>query len=102
MARQKLSRAEELARLNTILDRLHSYATAAPSMKALADVLRAFLLDEVECSLMTRWSIKTLQARRLDGRGPRFRKLSKSVRYKLGDVLDFIEEAGRNSTSEAA
>ena len=102
MARKNLSRADALARLNILLDRLHACAALGSSMTVLAEVLRTFLIDETDCSLMMRLSVKTLQAHRLDGRGPRFRKMSKSVRYTLGDVLDFIEKAGRNSTSQVA
>lgn len=102
MARQKLSRADALARLNILLDRLHACAAAGPSAKVLIQVLRSFLLDEIETSLLTHLSVKTLQAMRLQGRGPRFRKLGKAVRYSLGDVLDYIEKSGRNSTGEAA
>lgn len=49
-----------------------------------------------ETELAQRWaiSIKTLQRWRSENRGPRYIKLSKVVRYRLADILDY-EQAQR-------
>jgi predicted DNA-binding transcriptional regulator AlpA len=46
--------------------------------------------------LAERWNLRpaTLRVWRTEGRGPRYVKLGKSVRYPMSDVLDF-EERGR-------
>jgi len=36
------------------------------------------------------------------GEGPRFIKLGRNVRYKVEDVLEWIEDSARTSTSEHA
>lgn len=49
-----------------------------------------------ETELAQRWAIspKTLQRWRCENRGPRYIKLSKAVRYRLADILDY-EQAQR-------
>lgn len=44
-----------------------------------------------ETELAQRWaiSIKTLQRWRSENRGPRYIKLSKVVRYRFADILDY-------------
>lgn len=44
---------------------------------------------------------QTLEAWRLQGKGPRFTKLGKLVRYREEDISAFIEEGMRQSTSES-
>ena len=56
------------------------------------------LLTEKQVAEKTGLSIKTLQAWRWYGKGPKYVKLGKSVRYKVGDVLDWIEERKRTCT----
>lgn len=50
-----------------------------------------------ETELAQRWAIstKTLQRWRCENRGPRYIKLSKAVRYRLADILDY-EQAHRH------
>jgi hypothetical protein len=50
----------------------------------------------IETEQAQRWaiSIKTLQRWRCENRGPRYTKLSKVVRYRLADILDY-EQAQR-------
>lgn len=43
-------------------------------------------------------SVKTLRAMRLRGDGPPFYKLGGSVRYRLSDIEQWIEERRRTST----
>ena len=58
------------------------------------------LLTEIEAAQLRRQSVRTLQAERLRGGGCRFVKIGRSVRYRLRDVLEFIERNVRSSTSD--
>jgi hypothetical protein len=60
------------------------------------------LLTEIEAAQLRRQSVRTLQAERLRGDGCRFVKIGRSVRYRLRDVLEFIELNVRVSTSDVA
>lgn len=57
-----------------------------------------------EAQLASRWgmSTKTLQRWRMDGRGPRYLKLSKRVVYPIEDILDFEDRSAYLSTSTRA
>jgi hypothetical protein len=59
------------------------------------------LLTEIEAAQLRRQSVRTLQAERLRGDGCRFVKIGRSVRYRLGDILEFIELNVRASTSDS-
>jgi hypothetical protein len=59
------------------------------------------LLTEIEAAQLRRQSVRTLQAERLRGNGCRFVKMGRSVRYRLRDVLEFIEGNTVTSTTEA-
>lgn len=59
------------------------------------------LLTEGEAARLRRQSIRTLQAERLRGSGCPYVKLGRSVRYRRGDVLAFIE-ANLHQTTKAA
>jgi len=48
-------------------------------------------LSVSETSLLTGLAIKTLEAMRVDGRGPAFMKLGRKVQYRLSDLLAFME-----------
>lgn len=50
------------------------------------------LLNEKEVAEMLGLSRSTLQKRRHYGKKPCFKKLGSSVRYKLSDINEFIEE----------
>lgn len=58
-------------------------------------------LSVQETSLITGLAIKTLEAMRVEGRGPSFMKLGRRVQYRLADVRDFMERNLFNSTREA-
>ena len=58
------------------------------------------LLTEIEAAQLRRQSVRTLQAERLRGDGCCFVKIGRSVRYRLRDVLEFIESNVRASTTE--
>lgn len=43
----------------------------------------------------------TARKQRVTGSGPKFLKIGRSVRYRKGDVLDWLESRTVSSTSEA-
>ena len=49
------------------------------------------LLTETEVSEMTKLTLSTLRSHRLKGRGLPYVKIEKSVRYRLSDVLEYLE-----------
>lgn len=55
-------------------------------------------LTEQEVGFMTRRALSTLRNDRFHRRGLPYHKVGKSVRYKLADVISFME-AGRIDTS---
>ena len=59
------------------------------------------LLDEKEAAVLLNISVKTLQARRSKGGGPRFVKLGRSVRYAMSELKAYVSESQRTSTSDS-
>ena len=60
----------------------------------------AELINEAHAGAILNVSPRTLQAWRVRGCGPKFRKLGRSVRYRLEDVQAFVNENVHQSTSE--
>lgn len=58
------------------------------------------LLTETEAAEILGLSIRTLQAWRLTGGGPRYAKIGRLVRYSNADLAAFVEAGARTSTSE--
>ena len=58
------------------------------------------LLTGAEYARIRRCSLRTVERERTAGTGCRYIKLSRAVRYKRRDVLDYIERNARHSTSE--
>jgi predicted DNA-binding transcriptional regulator AlpA len=58
------------------------------------------LLTTREAAALLRLSERTLERQRTAGTGPKFRKFCKAIRYCRRDILEFIERAARESTSE--
>ena len=58
------------------------------------------VLTEKETAALLRISVKGLQGWRYRGHGPKFLKLGRSVRYRRGDLHDFLLKALRTSTSD--
>jgi hypothetical protein len=58
------------------------------------------LLTSQEYALLRRCSVRTIERERTTGAGCQYIKLGRAVRYKLRDVLAFIEGNARHSTSE--
>jgi len=58
------------------------------------------LLKEGDVARILNDSVKTIQAWRGRGYGPRYLKIGRSVRYREEDVQAFIDSTSRKSTSE--
>jgi hypothetical protein len=58
------------------------------------------VLTEKETAALLRISVKALQGWRSRGGGPKFLKLGRCVRYRRGDLQDFVLKALRSSTSD--
>jgi predicted DNA-binding transcriptional regulator AlpA len=58
------------------------------------------LLREAEAAFRLGTSVRTLQKLRCNGKGPRFVRLSRSVRYDPADLDAFIAVGRRTSTSD--
>lgn len=64
---------------------------------------RDALLHQAEVAYLTAQSERTLEAYRLKGGGPSFVVIGKrGIRYRRGDVLDWIEARRRQSTGKPA
>jgi hypothetical protein len=70
-----------------------------PQADALAP-LRPFL-DERQAATFLNISPRTLQAWRVKGGGPQFVKVGAAVRYRVEDLLGWVEEQNRASTSDS-
>ncbi len=60
------------------------------------------LLDTQAAAQMLRIAASTLEKKRVYGGGPRFVKISRSVRYRPSDLSAWVAENLRQSTSVAA
>ena len=60
----------------------------------------AALLREAEAARRLGTSVRTLQKWRCSGKGPRFVRLSRAVRYDPSDLDAFIAVGRRTSTSD--
>jgi len=58
------------------------------------------LLTAKEAARFLRVSVSYLAKARMRGDGPRYRKLSRAVRYLKSDLLDWLKVCGKSSTSE--
>ena len=59
------------------------------------------LLNETEVSDITGLSVRTLQAWRIQGRGPLFCKLGRAVRYRRKDLQTWMDTQTSQSTTQA-
>jgi predicted DNA-binding transcriptional regulator AlpA len=59
------------------------------------------LLDEREAADLLHINHRTLANWRVRGGGPRFVKIGRLVRYRAGDISDWIEGRTSESTSDA-
>jgi predicted DNA-binding transcriptional regulator AlpA len=60
------------------------------------------LLNEVEAANLLNLNVRTLQAWRCRGGGPKYRKLGRTVRYSPVDIEHWLAEKTRSHTSESA
>jgi len=58
------------------------------------------LLDEKQAAAFLNVSVKSLQAWRYRGGGPKYVKLGRSVRYTMADLEAFVVASKRTSTSD--
>ncbi len=58
------------------------------------------LLTEKQTAELLQVSMRTLQAHRLRGDGIPFHKVSRSIRYSLGDIEEYLNNQRRWSTSD--
>ena len=56
--------------------------------------------DAKEAARFLRLSASFLAKKRMHGDGPRYRKLSRAVRYLKSDLLDWLKACAKTSTSE--
>jgi hypothetical protein len=70
-----------------------------PQADALAP-LRPFL-NEQQAATFLAISPRTLQAWRVKGGGPKFLKIGASVRYRVEDLLGWVETQNRANTSDS-
>lgn len=59
------------------------------------------LLNTEAVAQLTGLASVTLRRWRISGEGPRFVRLGRAVRYRPGDIAQFVEERACRSTSEA-
>ena len=59
------------------------------------------LLKTLEAARFLSLSPRTLERFRLEGSGPRYCKLRRSVRYRQADLETWLANSARHSTSEA-
>jgi hypothetical protein len=85
---------------------MEQYQTLANSnretRRLVAALERRGLWNETEAAEFLELAVSTLQRWRWAGKGPRFRKLGRAVRYASEDLADFLEAARRSSTSDAS
>ena len=58
------------------------------------------LLTETQASEMLQIGVRTLQSWRVRGGGPKYKKLGRAVRYRLGDLREWTDNQTVSSTSE--
>jgi excisionase family DNA binding protein len=59
------------------------------------------MITEGEAASLLRVSLTSLRRWRREGRGPVYRKLGRTVRYRADDLSDFVALARRTSTITA-
>jgi hypothetical protein len=63
--------------------------------------LKEPLITEGEAAILLRVSMSSLRRWRREGRGPVYRKIARTVRYRPDDLSEFVASARRTSTSDA-
>ncbi len=61
---------------------------------------KAGLLTENQAAVVFNLSNRTMQAWRVRGCGPKFIKVGRSVRYRIGDLQEYVKRNVYQSTSE--
>lgn len=68
--------------------------------RAFIPIHPAALLTEGQAADVLSISVRTLQAWRVRGGGPRFVAVGRAVRYRNAELIDFVESRTRTSTSD--
>jgi predicted DNA-binding transcriptional regulator AlpA len=76
----------------------NSTAAAAPTQTTTSS--HSELLTPKEAAQFLRLSVSFLAKARMRGDGPRYRKLSRAVRYLKSDLSDWLKACAKTSTSE--
>ena len=101
MASTCVPKKDPFAHLGELAKKIQEQKGGPLTWEEFIERLKNYLLNEVAASHILAISPRTLQSWRLEGGALTFRKLNKkTMKYKLEDVLNFVEEAGRRSTSE--
>lgn len=79
----------------------HTPATPATPTNPTSTTLTSPVLTTRQAAEYLNVKESTLEQQRWQGKGPRFVKLSRSVRYRLADLEAYLEERTFNSTTEA-
>lgn len=58
------------------------------------------LIDEKQAAARLAVSVRTLQQWRVSGGGPRFAKIGRCVRYRAGDLAEFVASNMKTHTSD--
>ncbi|KAB2869624.1 MAG: helix-turn-helix domain-containing protein [Bauldia sp.] len=58
-------------------------------------------VSEVTAAKLMGLSVRTLQAWRVRGGGPRFMRFGRAVRYRRRDLIEYMDQRAVNSTTEA-
>jgi hypothetical protein len=64
--------------------------------------MNVVLMNEDQAAQVLTVGTKTLQSWRVRGVGPRWVRIGRLVRYTEGELMKYIEEQTRQSTSEAS
>lgn len=60
------------------------------------------LLNTAEAAKFLNRAENTLRIARIRGNGPAYRKFGRTVRYTIEDLIAYVEQSKRTSTSQAA
>jgi len=58
------------------------------------------LLSQKHAARILSLSVRTLERHRLTGTGPRYARLGRLIRYRQNDLMEWVDQNLRNSTSE--
>ena len=60
------------------------------------------LLSQKQAARILGLSVRTLERHRLAGTGPGYARLGRLIRYRQNDLIEWVDDNLRNSTSETS